>query len=225
MYTPKKASLILLLLLGSSAMVAARNTGTRLIVGFQGGYNGGPGIRVNGMLTDFAREFPLQIQLSAAFNSVPAGNAADARRIFINEATNGTSRKSGRQSTYSVDFLYPMEFLSRRTYLSFGPRYAMYKANFKYIGGNEDFDVTSRQWGAGIGMASYFTISSRANLVLSLGVDHYLQGTLSGHDTSYSPDGEDVNPRNDYTWNTADKAIDQPRQRARVNLGLSYELR
>jgi hypothetical protein len=31
--------------------------------------------------------------------------------------------------------------------LVFGPRYSTFNGNFKYVGGNEDFDIKSKQWG------------------------------------------------------------------------------
>jgi len=206
--------------------LALGSDGAQLSAGLLLGYDGGPGYQISGLLTGFSDAFPLQVRMSYGRSQVAAGDAADARRIFINDATNGTEQKAGRQSDYAVDFMYPMKLFSlNRTFLVFGPRYVKYTANFKYVGGNEDFGVTSRQWGVGVGLTTYFGISSRADLVFSGGFDHYLESTLSGHDTSYSPDGEDVNPREDYDYGVADEAVDQPKERARVMLGISYALK
>ncbi len=53
--------------------------------------------------------------------------------------------------------------------------------------------------------------------MISAGVDYYIPSTLHGHDTSYSPDNDNVNARNDnenddvpFTYKDANEAIDQP---------------
>ncbi len=49
---------------------------------------------------------------------------------------------------YRLDFLWSSSLLNlEEAYLVVGPRYSSYTANFKYVGGNEDFDVTSKQFG------------------------------------------------------------------------------
>jgi len=64
-----------------------------------------------------------------------------------------------------------------------------------------------------------------------LGVDYYFPSTLRGHDTSYSPDNDNVNPHNDnengdipFTYKDADKAIKQPRFMPRAMIGVNYSL-
>jgi hypothetical protein len=98
----------------------------------------------------------------------------------------------------------------------------MFTGNFNYIGGNENFDVTSDQWGWGLGFKSYFPMTRKLELALTTGVDYYLSSELIGHDTKYSPDGEDVNPREDYKFKDADDAINQPKLKLRLLLGLNY---
>ena len=68
-------------------------------------------------------------------------------------------------------------------------------------------------------------------LVIALGLDFYLPSTLKGHDTSYSPDNDNVNGRNDnenndtpFTYKDADKAIYQPRIMPYTMIGLSFGL-
>ena len=51
-----------------------------------------------------------------------------------------------------------------------------------------------------------------------------LPSRLTGHDTSYSPDGDDVNPRKDYTYSDADRAVGQPTWRPVALVGLLYRL-
>ena len=190
---------------------------------FMAGYNSGLGFQVNIVGAKFASDFPLNLQVGLAYTSVYPGNAADARKIFINDATNGDPEKSGWMWDLRLDFLYQVKWLSlQRVYVYGGPRYAMFTANFKFIGGNEDFDITSDQWGLGLGLKAYFAMSSRVDLITAAGFDYYFSGDLSGHDTRYSPDGEDVNPRNGYTFDDADRAINNPTFQLRLLIGISY---
>ena len=187
------------------------------------GYNGGFGFQLNFVTSDFARDFPMNIQLGLAYTSMNPGNAADARKIFINDATNGDPEKSGWMWDVRFDFLYQVKWLSlQRAYLYGGPRYAMFTANFNFIGGNEDFDITSNQWGLGLGLKAYFAMGNRFDFVTSAGFDYYFAGELSGHDTRYSPDGEDVNARNDYTFDDADNAVNNPTFQLRFLVGINY---
>ncbi|WP_178988469.1 hypothetical protein [Winogradskyella schleiferi] len=117
------------------------------------------------------------------------------------------------------------------SYIVFGPRYSSFTANFNYIGGNEDFDVTSKQFGLGLGGETLFKISEQFRLVAAVGLDYFFNNTLKGHDTSYSPDDDNVNPRNDnqnndelFTYSDANKAIKQPSLMPRVLIGVVYHL-
>ena len=64
----------------------------------------------------------------------------------------------------------------------------------------------------------------KMSLLLAGGGEYFFSSRLTGHDTSYSPDGDDVNPREDYTYSDADDAIDQPIFRPVALLGFSYRL-
>lgn len=103
-----------------------------------------------------------------------------------------------------------------------GVRYARFTGNFRFVGGNEDFDIRNSQWGLGGGCESYFDVSRHLDMILTAGIDYYFSGTLSGHDTAYSPTGDDVNPREDYTYADADAAIGQPKLTPLLMLGVSY---
>jgi len=107
-------------------------------------------------------------------------------------------------------------------FLAAGPRYSFHTSNFNFIGGNENFDVTSKQWGLGLGAGGAFPMGSKAGFVMSGGADYYFEGALEGHDTAYSPDGEDINGRNDYTFADAQEAINQPVLIFRLMIGVSY---
>jgi len=209
------------------AVVAASLAGSadaaRFSAGFQAGYRGGVGAEVNGMVADFAKGFPMALRVAVGYSVREPGNANDARRIFINDATNGTPEESGRFWDYRFDLMYDTGWHSSADiYVTGGVRYSQFTGNFKFIGGNEDFDVTSNQWGIGAGLEGYFDITSKLQFVLGGGIDYFFNSTLKGHDTEYSPDGDDVNPRHDYTYEEANRAINQPKWVGRALIGLSY---
>ncbi len=57
---------------------------------------------------------------------------------------------------------------------------------------------------------------------MSGGFDYYLATTLSGHDTAYNPDNENVSPREDYEYEDADEAINQPEIELRMMAGIRF---
>jgi hypothetical protein len=194
---------------------------------FMLGYDGGPGVRFSLVASDFLNSRPLEARFGFGYADVSAGESDGARRIFINDATNGVPEKDGRSWSYFFDLAYPIGGQiggqSMSGLLLFGgPRYSRYTANFKFVGGNEDFDVTSHQWGFGGGLESPHEINYRTEWIIRAGVDYYLDSTLYGHDTSYSPDGEHVNPRDDYDWDDADAVIEQPGLVTSFMTGLRY---
>lgn len=217
-----------LIALGLAAVVAGVSVagpqpGPHFSAGILAGYNAGTGIQFNGRLSDFAAGFPLGVKLGVGYATGEPGKATDARRIFINNATNGVPEESAHSWDFRLDFEYPVKlFHLKRAYLVGGPRYTRFLANFKFVGGNEDFDVKTNTWGVGVGLETMFAISSRVDLVFNGGYDYFPKATLTGHDTSYSPDGDDVNPREDYTYSDADKAINQPKHEFRLLAGFSY---
>ncbi len=187
------------------------------------GYSSGFGVEAFGVASNFAEGFPLQARLGLGFTSVDAGSPPDARRVFINNATNGIPEKSGQTWDFSLDLGYPVNLFSmNRAFVVGGVRYARFKGNFKYVGGNEDFDVKSSHWGLGGALQSYFAMGGRFDLVLDVGLDYFFSSTLTGHDTAYAPDGTAVNPREDYTYSDADSAIGQPEWRPILMLGMNY---
>ncbi len=46
--------------------------------------------------------------------------------------------------------------------------------------------------------------------------------TVASHDTSYSPDDENINPREDNTYEDADNSVNQPKILPRVMFGFNY---
>jgi hypothetical protein len=126
--------------------------------------------------------------------------------------------------------MVPIELLDLdEVFVFFGPRGSSFKGNFKYVGGNEDFDVVSNQWGAGAGMEVRFSFGYRLTLLVTAGLDYYFRSTLDGHDTAYRPDNDNVNPRPDnenggvfFEYKDANKAIRQPRLMPFALLGVAY---
>ncbi len=223
-----KKNIIFLLLISTILFAQDKNSTfrqTQFYGGFQAGMINGVGFNFNFLSSNFAEDFPFSAKLSFGVSYLDAGNPYDARRIFINDNTNGTPEKSGKTYGLGLDFLYKSSFLGlKRNYFYAGPRYVMFVGNFNYVGGNEDFDVTSNQWGIGIGLENYFRIMPSLDLVLNFGFDYYLSQILYGHDTAYSPDGQDINPRDGYSFSDADKAINQPQYQIKALLGFSYNL-
>jgi hypothetical protein len=176
---------------------------------------------MTGTARGFAQDFPVQARFRLGRTAVEPGDAGDARRIFINDATNGTPKEKGHTWDFGLDGLYPM---GDRTNFFGGVRYSRFKANFKYVGGNEDFDVTSSHWGVAGGVEASYPMGRKTSLILSAGLEIFLSSRLTGHDTSYSPDGDHVNPRNDYDYTDADEAVGQPNWRPMMLVGVNYRL-
>ena len=104
-------------------------------------------------MSEFTPSLPLTARLGIGYHTLDPGKPAEARRIFINNATNGVPEKHGRVWTHRLDLAYPLIGGSPPPLSVYGgPRYARFTANFKYVGGNEDFDVRARQWGWGLGL-------------------------------------------------------------------------
>ena len=197
------------------------NPGPRIYGGVVLGYNGGFGGQLNLSITNFQRGFPLSARFGIGYTAMEPGKSSDARRIFINNATNGTPEERGWRWNLSFDLLISLNILSN-SLIYLGPRYSIFTANFKYVGGNEDFDVTSSQFGVGGGLETQFPLVPNLYMVFGAGAEYFLEGTLYGHDTSYSPDGDDVNPREDFSYSDADEAVNQPKILGRFMLGINY---
>jgi len=200
----------------------------KMSVGLQSGYNGGLGFQPQFTIYNLTKDIKMHLRFAIGYTSLNPGNALDARRIFINDNTSGTPEKSGTDFNFRMDFLLPTNILNN-SYINFGPRYSSFKGDYKFIGGNEFFDVTSTQWGLGLGAGNFFKINKTINLEISVGADYYFPSTLTGHDTSYSPDNENINPRTDennepYTYDDADAVINQPKFVPRLMLGINYQL-
>jgi hypothetical protein len=219
---------LVLILLSATALEAQEAPaptaqGARFSSGLLLGYGSGFGVEAFGVTSNLADGLPLQAKLGIGFTSVDAGNPLDARRVFINNATNGNPVKKGQSWDFSLDVGYPVSLFSmKRAFVVGGLRHSRFKGNFKYVGGNEDFDVKSSHWGFGAALQSYFAMGGRFDFVLNAGLDYFFSSTLSGHDTAYAPDGTAVNPREDYTYSDADAAVGQPKWRPILMVGMNY---
>ncbi len=210
----------LLLLLTFTSNGQSKNS-----IGITTGYNRGFGVNANFTINNIAEGLPGNLRFGIGYNRLNPGNAADARKIFINNATNGVPEKKGKSYDFRLDYMMPYKILNfKNSFLVFGPRYSSFTANFNYIGGNENFDVTAKQWGIGIGAENYFKMSSNLNLVVATGLDYFFNSTLKGHDTQYSPNNDNVNAREDYDFKDANKAIKQPQFMPRLMIGVSMNL-
>jgi hypothetical protein len=196
------------------------------------GYNRGFVVHADIATVNLAKESSFRLRFGAGYTVLNPGNALDARRIFINNNTNGTPEKKGGSFDIRIDFMLPrIVFGISPSYLVVGPRFSTFKGDFKYVGGNEDFEVRSHQWGIGAGFENYFKMTSKFNLVISYGLDFYAPSTLTGHDTSYSPDNDNVNPARDnkngdvlFRYGDANRAIRQPFIMPHIMLGINFGL-
>jgi hypothetical protein len=200
--------------------------------GFMTGYNRGFGLQANLTVYNFPGEFPFELRFGMGYTFLNPGNAADARRIFINNATNGEPDKKGGSFDMRLDFLRSRQIFGiENSYIVFGPRFSTFKGHFDYVGGNEVFDVTSHQWGIGGGIEHHFSMSQNISFMIRYGLDFYVPGTLTGHDTSYSPGNDNINPENDnqnndlpFQYRDANKAIYQPEFMPHIMMGVNFNL-
>lgn len=191
----------------------------------RGGFQAGTGIELSVAYRLPSPQFPLHIRFALARSKRNPGNALDARHIFINNNSNGVPQKSGRVWLVQFDFIFPSKWQWLPNMEIFvGPRYMWFNGDFRFIGGNEFFNVVCDQWGLGGGVQSRMPLTRKMYLVVAAGLNYFPPATLIGHDTSYSPNGEIVNGREDYTYRDADAAINQPRLEGTFLIGLSVPL-
>lgn len=220
-----KILLIVLLFLLPEAAVFSQNFAAAPIVSgeLKAGYSNGIGVMGNIRISDFAEDFPLSIRLGIEYTSVDPGNPNAARSIFINNATNGVPQKNGYIWDFRMDFMRRINVFSLpKAFIYAGPRYSMFTAVFDFIDGNEFFNVNSNQWGLGAGVESDFLLSNRLAMVFDAGADYYFLSDIYGHDTSYSPNGVRINGRENYTYQDADNAINQPKLVLKFLMGFNY---
>ncbi len=220
----QKCFLTVILIAAALATAAPASAG-QFAASLFGGYKGGASFRLGVMALDFAQGLPIGVEGAISYTTMDPGSPENARRIFINDATNGTPEKSGWAWDYRLDFLYRLKILNmKEAFLFAGVRYSVFTADFHFVGGNEDFEVNSNQWGVGLGVRAAFPISQKVAIGFMVGGDYFFNSTLTGHDTSYNPNGETVNGKHSYTYADADAAVNQPKFQPIAMLGFIYTL-
>jgi hypothetical protein len=187
------------------------------------GYQQGVGIRATGEASRLIPDAPLGLSFSVAYVFMDPGNAEAARSIFINDATNGTPETSGQTWTLGLNAIWYLRVPGTENFgIVLGPRFSAFSGRFHYVGGNEDFTVTTEEWGVGTGVQCSVPLSPHWGIALSAGFDWYPSATLYGHDTSYSTNGTIVNGRNAYAWSDANAAVNQPQYVPSILIGVSW---
>jgi len=182
--------------------------------GIGSGFSGGLGAGLNFLATDLAPGVRLSLEAGGGyFHQSDSGNANNARQIFINDNAGGEIEKHGSISHFYFNLRYQ---LTRRNdinwYLFGGARYLKYGAYYGFIGDNEAFIVGYSTWGLGGGIALEIKVGHQTRLVLKGGLDSFFTSRFDGHgEFSYDPNKVDDNPRNDYTYEDADTAVNQPK--------------
>lgn len=181
---------------------------------FRVGYANDLALEVGFLATGLSPELPIGIKASLGYiRQVEAGNADDARRIFINDGTAGSPSEYGESWFYGVAVGYRIVASGsfQQNLMALGRR-NHYNAHFTFTGGNEAFRVTTAQFGLGGGAELVLRSDPRkTGFALSGGVEYYFPSRIDSHGTYfYTPDGTDERPRNDYTYADADASINQP---------------
>ncbi len=189
------------------------------------GYAKNFAVRGEGLVTNFAQDFPFGLGFAITYTGVDPGDPWGARRIFIANAHNGTPMTHGETWDFRMDFEYKLDIKGpHATFLYAGVRNSFFDGTYRYVGANEEFDITSDQWGIGIGAKGMFSISSRVDLALTVGVDSYFNGAIHGHDTTYNPNNDNVNPHENFTYEDAAGVVNVPRLVPVLMIGLSYNI-
>lgn len=213
--------LALPLVLGGTSNARAASCEASLAFGANAGTAALAGLTVSGL----SGSSPIQLRGSVGYASRNPGRAEEARHVFINDATGGTPEKNGRVWALGLDLLIPLSGSSGHALdLYAGPRYAMFDGHFRYVGDNEEFDITSRHWAAGAGLESTSRLGERFSLKLGAGAEYFFSSSLHGHDATYTPDDENVNAREEFRYEDADRVVDQPKLELRVMAGVGCRL-
>jgi hypothetical protein len=198
---------------------AAVDLGVSGLLGYQQGF----GLRATGEAARLVEGVPLGLSLSVAYVFMDPGNADAARAVFINDATNGTPQTSGGAWTLGLNAILYLRVPGVENFgILLGPRFSAFSGRFRYVGGNEDFYVTTDEWGLGTGVSCSVPLSRHWGIAVSAGFDWYPSATLYGHDTSYSTSGLVVNGKHAYVWADANAAVNQPQYVPSILIGVSW---
>ena len=212
----------------SSTAVAqwSDEAGPDLSYGVSIGYDIGMPVQGHFLVSNLAEGFPFAFRFTISYSFLwDAGIPDAARHVFVNENNNGVPDKSASLWSFGLDFMHQINILSLKdAYLFAGIRHSSFTGTFDFIGGDELFDVNANQWGLATGIDTYFRMGPRIDLLISVSAEYYFPSTLDGHDAAYSPDGEYVNQRQNYTYNDADNAINQPKLIPKLLIGVNFHL-
>ena len=192
------------------------------------GYYGDTGVSIALRLEEESASFPFFIQARGGYiYQLDPGNATDARQIFINDNTGGNIEKFGESYLATLDLGWkwaPEDKLFVEFTLSGLLNY--YQAHYAFIGNNESFTVSTTPFGIGAGAALRLPFNnSGSSLLLKAGGEYFFKSQLDAHGTYYyTPDGQDARPRNDFTYEDADAAVNQPGWRGIVQLAYLYNI-
>lgn len=192
------------------------------------GYSQDLGLYMGLRLEDSSKDFPIFLQGRGGYvYQVEPGNATEAREIFINDNAGGNIEEYGESYMLALDLGYKLKDWEKFSLeVTLSGLWNYYLAHFAFIGNNESFAVNTSSFGVGAGAALRIPISkSQSALMLKTGLEYYPKALLEAHGTYfYTPDGEDDRVRNDYTYEDADKAINQPEYRFYLQVGLLYRI-
>jgi hypothetical protein len=190
------------------------------------GYNAGKGVDGTITAAHLFGASPIRLRLALRYAAGNGGDAQAARHAFINDATNGTPEDHGRTWGLKLDLLHPVGILpGHNTQAFFGLRHASFTGNYRLVGANEDFNVMSTNWGVGGGLETMYPVSRAMSVNVTTGLDYFLASRLYGHDTAYTPSGENqVNPRDGFSYADADRAVAQPKFSLIMMVGLQFRL-
>jgi hypothetical protein len=195
-----------------------------------GGYQGGVGLRLGGTVRDAIPGLPLAFSAGVGYAFRDPGDALQARAVFINQNTNGTPEKSGRVWDLRLDVVWLLRIAGLQEAGAFvGVRHSWFMGDFRYVGGNEDFEIVSNEWGWGAGVRGAVAMSPAWSLNFQAGFDHYPAWSLTGHDATYASSGAMVNARDNgtgtgatYLPRDADRAVNQPKLVPSILVGLTW---
>jgi len=197
--------------------------GMELSAGAFAGYQNGFGVHAVGTAGNLIKNVPLGVDLGLGVTWVNAGDPYLARAVFVNDATNGTPQTSASVWDFQLDVVWFLRIPGlEQTGVYLGPRLSLYSGDFHYVGGNEDFTVTSNNWGVGAGFRGAIPLSKHWGLAFSAGLDWFPVLTYYAHDTTYSSNGYSVNPKANYTFSSAYAAINQPYVVPSILVGVSW---
>jgi len=219
----KKIILILFLILLSISLYAMQ-----LYQELSFGYYGDMGTTLSLRLDDDAANFPFFIQgrVGYIYQNDP-GDAEEARKIFINDNSGGSIQKYGESYLLALDLGWKWKKWDNLEleWVASG-LWNYYQAHFAFIGNNEAFAVKSSPFGVGLGGNMRLRFSnSRSSLILKGGMEYFPKALIDAHGTYYyTPDGQDDRPRNAYTYEDADAAVNQPGFRVFLQIGILFPI-